>query len=442
MNQNTERYENTKRNINEEITVISEQKTKHMEVLASTISAINADTEEMNEKDQQKRDLEHEFDKTCLIFREKITEILYTRICAVRRVRNELLQHSTKTPPSKFSDCDFTNWQSKTGECIAPNGDAILCDDTCPRADPYKCGGSETMKRDIVVVPDASGMKCPKLEREKKCKQKKCPVDCLMSAWSGWSKCTKDCESGVEAKTRSVLTKPKNGGKGCDAVQEERPCNTGSCDRDCKLAAWSAWSPCSMACGGGDESRTRKVVVPIRGQGKCPKKTAPLRLEEGTCNTRQCAGDEICVAKQDLVIALDASGSLKERGFNILRTFAANLTLRYKPKYFGGEAMKIGVSLFGNGHLLTLEDGTTTIQSATDLQGLTYDFDEVRSKIMKAPWQRGFTNMAQGLTTADSILSQGGRPEAQSAVLVISDGKYSFRYQTAEKAQELKDKNT
>jgi len=122
MNQNQQDYDNTKRNVNEEITVISEQKTKHMEVLASTISAINADTEEMNEKDQQKRDLEHEFDKTCLIFREKITEILYTRICAVRRVRNELLQHSTKTPPSKFSDCDFSDWASKTGECIAPNG--------------------------------------------------------------------------------------------------------------------------------------------------------------------------------------------------------------------------------------------------------------------------------------------------------------------------------
>ena len=115
MNQNQQEYDNTKRNINEEITTISDQKTKHMEVLASTISAINADTEEMNEKDQQKRDLEHEFDKTCLIFREKITEILYTRICAVRRVRNELLQHSTKTPPSKFSDCEFSVWASNTG---------------------------------------------------------------------------------------------------------------------------------------------------------------------------------------------------------------------------------------------------------------------------------------------------------------------------------------
>merc|ERR1712032_320556 len=109
MKQNQGEFDNSKRNINEEITVINEQKTKHMEVLANTISAINADTEEMNEKDQQKRDLQKEFDKTCDIFREKITEILFTRICAVRKVRNELLEHSTKTPPSKFSDCDFSD---------------------------------------------------------------------------------------------------------------------------------------------------------------------------------------------------------------------------------------------------------------------------------------------------------------------------------------------
>ena len=442
MNQNQQDYDNTKRNVNEEITVISEQKTKHMEVLASTISAINADTEEMNEKDQQKRDLEHEFDKTCLIFREKITEILYTRICAVRRVRNELLQHSTKTPPSKFSDCDFSDWASKTGECIAPNGNAILCDDTCPRADPYKCGGFETMKRDVVVSPDDYGMRCPPLERQKKCGQKKCPVDCLMSAWSGWSKCTKDCESGVEGKTRSVLTKPKNGGKGCDSVQEERPCNTGSCDRDCKLDDWGAWSPCSMACSGGITKRFKKVVVPIRGQGKCPKRRSPDRFQRKKCNTQDCVGDEICIAQQDLVIALDASGSLRAKGYEVVRGLAMNLTTRYKSKYFGIDTIKMGVSLFGNGRLIPLKDGSgTTISSAINLQDLTFDLAAVRTKIKESKFQRGFTNMAQAFSTADKMLSQGGRPSAQSAVMVISDGKFSFKYQTAEKAKELKDKN-
>merc|ERR1719490_429348 len=185
MNQNQEEFDNTKRNINEEITVINDQKTKHMEVLANTISAINADTEEMNEKDQQKRDLQHEFDKACAVFREKITEILFTRICAVRRVRNELLVHSSLTPPSKFSDCDISDWASKTGECIAPNGNAILCDDTCPQADSFKCGGSETMKRDVVLLPDDAGMKCPVLEREKKMwsKEVSCGLSDVFLVW-------------------------------------------------------------------------------------------------------------------------------------------------------------------------------------------------------------------------------------------------------------------
>merc|ERR1719237_1520294 len=441
MKQNQEEYDNAKRNINEEITVINEQKTKHMEVLAYTISAINADTEEMNEKDQQKRDLTHEFDVTCAVFREKITEILFTRICAVRRVRNELLVHSALTPPSNLSDCDISDWVSKTGECIAPTGNAILCDDTCPRADPYKCGGSETMKRDVVVLPDDADMACPKLEREKKCGQKKCPVDCLMSSWSGWSKCTKDCEGGVQGKTRSVLTKPKNGGMGCDAVQEERPCNTGSCDRDCKLDDWGSWSPCSMACGGGVTKRFKKVLIPIRGQGKCPKKKSRRRYQKKKCNTQKCVGDEICIAKQDLVIALDASGSLREKGYKIVRAFAANLTQKYKSQYFGMGTVKMGVALFGNGGLIDLPGGGTTVKPAINLQGLTFDIKAVETKIKDTTWQRGFTNMAQAFTTADTILSQGGRGDAQSAVLVLSDGKFSFRYQTAEKAQELKDKN-
>merc|ERR1719189_2139709 len=443
MNQNKQEFDGTKRNINEELTVISDEKTKHMEVLANTISNINADTEEMNEKDQQKLDLTHEFDKTCKIFREQIEEILFTRICAVRKVRNELLEKSTESPPSKFSDCDFSDWASKNGQCINPEGTAILCDDSCPKDDPYKCGGSETMKRDIVVLPDKYGMRCPQLEREKKCGQKKCPVDCLMSEWSGWTKCTKDCEGGVQAKTRDVMTKPKNGGRGCDSVQEERPCNTGSCDRNCKLSDWSEWSPCTMACSGGITKRFKKVVVPIRGQGKCPKRSHPDRFEEKKCNTQDCVGDEICIAKQDLVLAVDASGSLREKGYDVVRSLAVNLTKKYKSKYFGAPAIKMGVTLFGNGKLIELNDGSggTTIQPAINLQGLTFDLPAVTKKLAETTWQRGFTNMAQAFTTADTILSQGGRADAQSAVMVISDGKFSFKYQTAEKAQELKDKN-
>merc|ERR1719492_254443 len=103
----------------------------------------------------------------------------------------------------------------------------------------------------------------------------------------------------------------------------------------------------------------------------------------------------------------------------------------------------MGVALFGNGALIDLNDGAggTTIQPAINLQPLTFDLEKVGTEIGATVWQKGFTNMAQAFSTADKMLGQGGRPEAQSAVMVISDGKYSFKYQTAEKAQELKDKN-
>jgi len=183
------------------------------------------------------------------------------------------------------------------------------------------------------------------------------------------------------------------------------------------------------------------VLIPIRGQGKCPKKSAVDRLEEKVCNSQDCVGDEICIAQQDLILMVDASGSLKEEGYQIVKNFAINLTQKYEPEYYGQKSVKIGVALFGNGHLITAPDGSTSVKPAINVQPLTSDFDVVRTKLAGTAWQRGFTNMAQGFTLADTMLGQGGRPGAQSAVLVISDGKYSFKFQTAEKAQELKDKN-
>jgi len=170
-------------------------------------------------------------------------------------------------------------------------------------------------------------------------------------------------------------------------------------------------------------------------------KKNPDRLETEKCNKQDCVGDEICIANQDLVIALDASGSLKETGYEIVRGFAVNLTKWYMSKYYGAPAVKMGVALSGNGHLIDLPGGGTTIQAAINLQPLTFDLEKVGTAIAETTWQRGFTNRAQAFATADTTMGQGGRPEAQSAVMVISDGKFSFKYQTAEKAQELKDKN-
>jgi hypothetical protein len=214
-----------------------------------------------------------------------------------------------------------------------------------------------------------------------------------------------------------------------------------SCDRDCTLDAWTEWSPCSQACDSGFHERVRNVLIPIRGNGECPKDSSTERLEEEPCNTHACNGDEICIAKQDLVLDIDASGSLKEDGFAIVRDFAANLTDKYQGEYYGHADMMIGLVLFGNGRLMDQADGTTYIADAKLILGLTSTMSEVKTTIQGLEWQQGFTNMAQGLHMADIVLSQGGREDAMSAVMVISDGKFSMKYQTAEKARELKDKS-
>jgi len=430
MDEKDAEFEELKKNMNQQIEMLGGAKGVFNQMLGESISNINADTAETAEKEEQERDLTKEYDSTMASCKAKIEEILFTNICAVRKVRNTVMTYSDVSPPDQISDCDISDWVP--GPCSVP------CDDNCPMDDPYACGGFQALNREILVSPNEFGIRCPALTMQRKCQQIRCPVDCLMSEWSGFSKCTKDCEGGVEGRTRAILTKPMNGGKSCDTVQEERACNTGSCDRDCTLEEWTTWEPCSMACSGGLQGRVKNVLIPIRGMGKCPTRKSADRLEEQICNAQDCVGDEICVAQQDLIIAIDSSGSLRESGSDVLRDFAASFAEKLVGQYYGTEAMKVGIVQFGNGAI----EADGTVAKAINVQALTDDIGAVRGAIESLTWQKGFTNMAQALTLADTMLQQGGRSHAQSAVMVLTDSKPSFQFQTYQKVKALKDKGT
>mmetsp|Transcript_64938 Transcript_64938/g.172595 ORF Transcript_64938/g.172595 Transcript_64938/m.172595 type:complete len:996 (-) Transcript_64938:233-3220(-) len=416
-------------NLNEQLVIIGEGKTKAMEMLAETISNIQEDSQEKTEKTEQYHELEAAYRKKMGECKMTMEEILYTNICAVRKIRDSLLTSSEVSPPEKIDDCDVEDWTP--GDC------SVDCDDTCPQDDPYKCGGWQTLTRGVVTEPNEYGVKCPALMMTKKCNQFKCAVDCGMSEWSGWSGCSAECEGGEQQRTRSILVKPANGGQECDTTLEAQACNTGGCDRDCTLSEWGAWSPCTMACGGGMQERVKSVLVPIRALGKCPEKNHPDRLETQQCNTQECVGDEICIAKQDLIIAVDASGSLRESGFEVLRNFVANFTGRYQSTYYGAEAMHVGVIMFGNGEVN--EDGT--ISKAEMVEPLTTDMAVVREKVLALTWQRGITNMAQAFSLAQKMFREGGREDAQSALMVITDGKPSMKFATSQQVEKLKEMN-
>lgn len=191
-----------------------------------------------------------------------------------------------------------------------------------------------------------------------------------------------------------------------------------------------------MACGGGLQERTKSVLVPIRGMGKCPSQKHADRMEEKICNKQECVGDEVCVASQDLIIAIDSSGSLRESGSNALRDFASRYVMRLSGMYYGAEAMRVGIVQFGNGAI----EADGTVAPAINSQPLSNDLIAAQNAIQGLVWQKGFTNMAQALTLADTMLQQGGRSTAQSAVLLITDSKPSFEFQTYQKVKALKGK--
>ena len=68
-------------------------------------------------------------------------------------------------------------------------------------------------------------------------------------------------------------------------------------------------------------------------------------------NTHECIGDEVCIAKQDLALAIDGSGSLQESGWRALKKFASTLIGKYKGEYYGYEDMKIAIVQGGNGEI-------------------------------------------------------------------------------------------
>jgi len=151
-----------------------------------------------------------------------------------------------------------------------------------------------------------------------------------------------------------------------------------------------------------------------------------------------CVGDEICVAKQDLILAVDGSGSLQQTGFDIVKNFALTLITKYQTEYFGSTAMKVGVLQFGNGVIMA--DGRT-VSPAINVQPLTQDLGLVKTGLENLPFKKGFTNMAQAFALAEVMYTGAGRKGAQSAILVISDGKPSFNFQTTELVEQLDDKN-
>jgi len=358
-----------------------------------------------------------------------------SEICALTKIRGEL--EKMEGQKTFITDCEVTDWQME--DCSVSCG-----------------GGTMTKARKVVVHPVGKGMRCPPLEEEVSCNMKPCPVDCVLGDWSGWSSCSAECGGGVKERSRNIKVEASNSGTPCESTEEEQACGMQSCDEDCVLSDWSAWSSCSKACGGGSMRRTKEVLEPARGTGECAAADdEPLRLNFHECNDFDCArllptnrSIVECQSKVDMIILVDGSGSLGQYGWDQSQKLAKKIVNNLEGS---NDMVKVSLQLFsGPKTWADYEKCTDELPAGETLDlkeqcgiewasHFTDDMGELAKTVKKLVWPAATTLTSVALGQAESELVYG-REDANAVVVVITDGKPMNQVSTIAAAKKLQEK--
>jgi len=346
---------------------------------------------------------------------------LITEKTGLLKIRGEML--SMQGIKVFIQDCKVSAWIP--GECSKPCG-----------------GGMRMLTRDIMTPPVLDGAPCPLLKAEEKCNTEKCPVNCEMGEWGGWSACSAKCGGGVYERVRDINRHAAHGGNPCGSAQETQSCNPQSCDKNCALRKWSKWSECSKACDTGTTFRVRAVQSPADGQGTCPDKLDKKRMHSESCNTQPCLAKKEdkdkklqCDSKRDVVLLIDGSASLRSSGWDATKIAAAAIvnamgkevnvaTLLFSGPKTRKDYFKCSGQLWPN---RTSGTNLGTPNMETDclvrwVDHFSEDKVAVVNNLKSMEWPRGSTLTSEGLAMAETELD-GGRRDAEAVVIVLTDGK-------------------
>ncbi|KAM6996134.1 adhesion G protein-coupled receptor B2 [Passerculus sandwichensis] len=150
------------------------------------------------------------------------------------------------------------------------------------------CGqGSQVRTRSCVSSP--YGTLCSGLLRETRtCNNTAtCPAAGAWEPWSPWSLCSVTCGRGARTRTRRCAA-PRRPGKGCEGPElQAKPCNIQTCPVEGQWLPWGAWSRCSVTCANGTQQRTRRCSVAApQGWAECRGAHADAReCSNPTCPT-------------------------------------------------------------------------------------------------------------------------------------------------------------
>jgi len=399
-------------------------------------------TDNQNTAEQGSHQKSNQHDETAVEYTKTMQECCdnqntaKSELCALEKIRGELLKIEGKSVTS-ISDCEVSEWSNE--ECSATCG-----------------GGTMTKSRSVVTQPEGGGMECPPLEMVESCNTHVCPTDCKLSDWGGWSSCSAECGGGVLERTRSVEVEARHGGNPCEETEEDQACKIQSCDADCDLTEWSQWGSCSKQCDGGTQRRTKTIKTPKTGAGKCWEADDDERLEFKDCNDFECSDildgtgrDTLsCISKVDVVILLDGSGSLGSRGWRASKVVASKLITA-----LGRNSSEVWVALqvfSGPKKWKGFEKCTQAHKAsdpAIDMEAdcgirweshFTNDTETLAEDVHELEWPRATTLTSVALGQAESELVKG-RDDANSVVIVITDGKPMSNKNTKAAARKLQE---
>jgi len=271
----------------------------------------------------------------------------------------------------------------------------------------------------------------------KSCNNAACPIDCVQEPWAGWSRCSSECGGGVESRIRKTLVPSRYGGKTCGDTKQEQMCNTQACDVDCVLSAWSAWSKCSKDCDGGTRKRVRYVTKAAVGGGKCASRWSSERLEYTQCAKNRCSMSEnhttlACLNKPiDVVLLLDGSTSMTQAGWDAEIKLATKFVQAFSGPSSAVDA-QMSVILYSGprtwsewrkcfGRKTSEADRKKACRIDT-VSHFSDDIDGLESKVAGLKWPKGGTLTSLALKTAQSELALG-RKGTRANVIVVTDGK-------------------
>jgi len=133
-----------------------------------------------------------------------------------------------------------------------------------------------------------------------------------------------------------------------------------------------------------------------------------------------------CESKVDIVLLLDGSGSLGQAGWDATKKAGAMLARAFGAgSTANGADVRLAVQLFS--------------YSITWVQHLSADTAAAATAIEALTWPRSLTYTSRALDMAGSELNLG-RADAQSVVLVITDGRPMYYHRTAWAAWRLRRK--